>query len=166
MSRYISRLKIQIQLWEGHKIWNKVGDFLFNFCGLFRIFELHGTFQIVFFYENISLIIFTFWPVVITEKLLPVNGHLCQGYQQGPLKIFCASWAWNHTRADVFYYVNYVNVKNSVKNSTVDCKYLLYFLWVSKSAILAFIVLFWFKSKEKSCRKSKYLRSTVEFLTE
>ena len=46
--------------------------------------------------------------------------------------------------AEVSYYVNY-----SVKNSTVDCKYLLYFLWVSRcffkqSAILAFFVLFWF----------------------
>ena len=30
--------------------------------------------------------------------------------------------------AEVFYYVNYVNVNYSVKNSTVDCKYLLYFL--------------------------------------
>ena len=28
--------------------------------------------------------------------------------------------------AEDYYYVNYVNV-NSVKNSTVDCKYLLYF---------------------------------------
>ena len=32
------------------------------------------------------------------------------------------------TIAEVFYYVNYVNVNYSVKNSTVDCKYLLYFL--------------------------------------
>ena len=32
------------------------------------------------------------------------------------------------TLAEVFYYVNYVNVNYSVKNSTVDCKYLLYFL--------------------------------------
>ena len=30
-------------------------------------------------------------------------------------------------KAEVFYYVNYVNVNYSVKNSTVDCKYLLYF---------------------------------------
>ena len=34
----------------------------------------------------------------------------------------------NQTVAEVFYYVNYVNVNYSVKNSTVDCKYLLYFL--------------------------------------
>ena len=34
--------------------------------------------------------------------------------------------------AEVFYYVNYVNVNYSVKNSTVDCKYLRYFLWVSR----------------------------------
>ena len=33
-----------------------------------------------------------------------------------------------YSRAGVFYYVNYVNVNYSVKNSTVDCKYLLYFL--------------------------------------
>ena len=32
------------------------------------------------------------------------------------------------TIAEVFYYVNYVNVNYSVKNSTVACKYLLYFL--------------------------------------
>ena len=31
-----------------------------------------------------------------------------------------------HTLAEVFYYVNYVNVNYSVKNSTVDCKYLLF----------------------------------------
>ena len=30
--------------------------------------------------------------------------------------------------AEVFYYINYVNINYSVKNSTVDCKYLLYFL--------------------------------------
>ena len=37
------------------------------------------------------------------------------------------------TLAEVFYYVNYVNVNYSVKtDSTVDCKYLLYFLWVSR----------------------------------
>ena len=30
--------------------------------------------------------------------------------------------------AEVFYYVNYVKVNYLVKNSTVDCKYLLYFL--------------------------------------
>ena len=30
--------------------------------------------------------------------------------------------------AEVFYYVNYANVNYSVKNSTVDCKYLLYLL--------------------------------------
>ena len=45
--------------------------------------------------------------------------------------------------AEVFYYVNYANVNYSVKNLTVDCKYLLYFLWVSscffkQTAILAF----------------------------
>ena len=34
----------------------------------------------------------------------------------------------NVALAEVFYYVNYVNVNYSVKNSTVDCKYLLYFL--------------------------------------
>ena len=28
--------------------------------------------------------------------------------------------------AEVFYYVNYVNVNYSVNNSTVDCKYLLF----------------------------------------
>ena len=33
------------------------------------------------------------------------------------------------TIAEVFYYVNYVNVNYSVKNSTVDCKN---FLWVSR----------------------------------
>ena len=32
------------------------------------------------------------------------------------------------SQAEVFYYVNYVDVNYSVKNSTVDCKYLLYFL--------------------------------------
>ena len=32
------------------------------------------------------------------------------------------------TIAEVFYNINYVNVNYSVKNSTVDCKYLLYFL--------------------------------------
>ena len=49
------------------------------------------------------------------------------------------------TIAEVFYYVNYVNVNYSVKNSTVDCKYLLYFLWVSRwPGILAYFVLFWF----------------------
>ena len=34
--------------------------------------------------------------------------------------------------AEVFSYVNYVNVNYSVRNSIVDCKYLLYFLWVSR----------------------------------
>ena len=37
---------------------------------------------------------------------------------------------WNEdlaTVAQVFYYVNYENVNYSVKNSTVDWKYLLYF---------------------------------------
>ena len=33
----------------------------------------------------------------------------------------------NDTKAGVFYYVNYVNINYSVKNSTVDRKYLLYF---------------------------------------
>ena len=32
------------------------------------------------------------------------------------------------TKAEVFYYVNYVNINYSVKNLTADCKYLLYFL--------------------------------------
>ena len=30
--------------------------------------------------------------------------------------------------AEDFYYVNYVNLNYAVKNSTIDCKYLLYFL--------------------------------------
>ena len=30
-------------------------------------------------------------------------------------------------KTEVFYYVNYVNVNYSVKNSAVDCKYSLYF---------------------------------------
>ena len=32
------------------------------------------------------------------------------------------------TRAEDFYYVNYVNINHSVKNSTFDCEYSLYFL--------------------------------------
>ena len=54
----------------------------------------------------------------------------------------------NASLAEVFCYVNYVNVNYSVKNSTVACKYLLYLLGVSRSffetAVLAFFVLFWF----------------------
>ena len=33
-----------------------------------------------------------------------------------------------YIKAEGFYYVNYVNINHSVKNSTVDCKYLLYSL--------------------------------------
>ena len=44
-----------------------------------------------------------------------------------------------HTLAEVFYYVNYVNVNYSVKNSTVDCKYLLFlqdfFLWIETKTV-------------------------------
>ena len=43
-------------------------------------------------------------------------------------------------KAEVFYYVNY-----SVKNSTVDCKYLLDFYgFFKQSARFAFFVLIWF----------------------
>ena len=63
--------------------------------------------------------------------------------------------------------------------SNIDCQILcqlfrqmIYFvLWVSKwgflkqSAILAFHLLFWFSSREISCRKNKYLQSTLEYLT-
>ena len=43
---------------------------------------------------------------------------------------FFKTWNKNHflqTIAGVFYNVNYVNVNYSVKNSTVDCEYLLFF---------------------------------------
>ena len=56
--------------------------------------------------------------------------------------------------AEVFYYINY-----SVKNSTVDCKYLLYFLGVSRFFFLNnqlywhFLYCFGFNLKKKSCRK-------------
>ena len=33
----------------------------------------------------------------------------------------------NVSIAEVFYYINYVNFNYSIKKSTVDCKYLLYF---------------------------------------
>ena len=57
--------------------------------------------------------------------------------------------------AEVFYYVNYVNVNYSVKNSTVDCEY--YFIcyecpdgfFLTISYIGTFFVLFWFYCKEK-----------------
>ena len=68
-------------------------------------------------------------------------------------------------KAEVFHYVNYVKVNYSVKNSTVDCKYLLYFLLVYQ-VYWHFLYCFGFNLKKKSCRKSKYLQSTVEFLTE
>ena len=46
--------------------------------------------------------------------------------------------------AEVFYYVNYVNVNYSVKNLTVGCKYLLNLyefpnVFFKQSAILAFL---------------------------
>ena len=46
--------------------------------------------------------------------------------------------------AEVFYYVNYVNVNYSLKNSTVDCKYLL------------FLQDFLFRLKPKQYKKCQY----------
>ena len=48
--------------------------------------------------------------------------------------------------AEVFYNVNYVNVNYSVKNSTVDCKYLL------------FLQDFFFRLKPKQYKKYQYFR--------
>ena len=62
--------------------------------------------------------------------------------------------------AEVFYYVNYVNVNYWVKNSTVDCKYLLYFLWGSRWTI-SYSCIFCFNLKKKTCRKSKYLQQAI-----
>ena len=47
-------------------------------------------------------------------------------------------------QAEVFYNVNYVNVNYSVKNSIVDCKYLL------------FLQDFFFRLKPKQCKKCQY----------
>ena len=73
--------------------------------------------------------------------------------------------------AEVFYYDNYVTVNYPVKNSTVDCGYLFYFSWVSRCFLnnqlyCHFLYCFGFNLKKKSWRKSNYLQSTVEFLTE
>ena len=71
--------------------------------------------------------------------------------------------------AEVFYYVNYVNVNYSVKNSTVDCKYLLYFnefpdVFLNNQLYWHFLYCFGFNLVEKV--NIYYLQSTVEFLTE
>ena len=50
----------------------------------------------------------------------------------------------NANIAEVFYNVNYVNVNYSVKNSTVDCKYLL------------FLQDFFFRLKPKQYKKCQY----------
>ena len=68
--------------------------------------------------------------------------------------------------AEVFYYINYVNVNDSVKNSTVDCKYLLYFYefphgFLNNQLYWHLLYCFGFNPKKTSCRKSKCLQSTV-----
>ena len=78
----------------------------------------------------------------------------------------------NDSNAKVFYNVNYVYVNYSFKNSTVDCKYLL------------FLQDFFFRLKQNSTKIAKiadclkkiwklirnkvnmYLQSTLDFLTE
>ena len=45
-------------------------------------------------------------------------------------------------KAEVFYDVNYVNINYSVKNSTADHKYLLYFLRVSRCFSICYIGIF------------------------
>ena len=50
----------------------------------------------------------------------------------------------NNSKAEVFYNVNYVNVNYSIKNSTVDCKYLL------------FLQDFFFRLKPKQYKKCQY----------
>ena len=42
------------------------------------------------------------------------------------IKIFIGIYLYLISLAEVFYNVNYVNVNYFVKNSTVDCKYLLF----------------------------------------
>ena len=69
-----------------------------------------------------------------------------------------------YTKAEVFYYVNYVNVNYSVKNSTVDCKYEFPDDFLNNQLYWHFLYYFGFYLK-KSCRKTEYLQSTVEFFT-
>ena len=72
--------------------------------------------------------------------------------------------------AEVFCYVTYVNINYSVKNSTVDGKYLLYFfmsfqmVFLNNQLYWHFLYCFGFNLVEKV--NIYYLQSTVEFLTE
>ena len=65
---------------------------------------------------------------------------------------------FHNSKAEVFYYVNYVNVNYSVKNSTIDCKY--YFISYEFPDVFLNNLLYWhflycfgFNLREKSCEK-------------
>ena len=74
------------------------------------------------------------------RKLINLNVHspsLEKLFEQWSMR---SMWS----EAEVFYNVNYVNVNYSVKNSTVDCKYLL------------FLQDFFFRLKPKQYKKCQY----------
>ena len=72
-----------------------------------------------------------------------------------------------NTKAESFYSFKYGSSNNplNIRSNDLFC-FMSFQVFFKQYAILAFLYYFGFNLKKNTCRKSQYLQSTVEYLTE